>query len=152
MEAVLSVPLAWNEDQRKIEKAMKTKSTLENRFKKGEHYRMTEQEKQRAAYAMLYLVRCAALGIKPGRKQLGRMNLKQVYQYARFHSLTAMTYMALEAAEGFPNAAENVKSSESRSLKKRQEDCRKRGHRHLQSCAISSEECFRTGNICGRGV
>lgn len=52
---------------------------------------------------LLYLIRCAVDHQKADPVRIGTMNLDQLYQISRFHSLAALTYTALESAwDGSP--------------------------------------------------
>ncbi|MGN0629920.1 MAG: nucleotidyltransferase family protein [Ruminococcus sp.] len=50
------------------------------------------------AYQMLYLTACALHGQVPDKEKIAHMDLTKLYQTCQFHSLTAITAMALESA------------------------------------------------------
>lgn len=52
----------------------------------------------RTFYDLIYLCSCGANGIKPDEEKVGEMDLEQLYKTAKFHSLTAISAMALESA------------------------------------------------------
>lgn len=52
----------------------------------------------RTFYDLIYLCGCGANGIKPDEEKVREMDLQQLYKMAKFHSLTAITAMALESA------------------------------------------------------
>lgn len=52
----------------------------------------------RTFYNLIYLCSCAANGIKPDEEKVREMDLEQLYKTAKFHSLTAITAIALESA------------------------------------------------------
>ena len=62
-----------------------------------------EQTKmEQAGQDMLYLVNCAIHGSVPeNRERLKGMDIESVYKFSKFHSLSAITYMALEPVRDF---------------------------------------------------
>ncbi len=52
----------------------------------------------RTFYDLIYLCGCGANGIKPDKEKVREMDLKHLYKTAKFHSLTAITAIALESA------------------------------------------------------
>ncbi len=56
---------------------------------------MTESEMKTSAYDMLYLATCVVNGIVP---DAGNIDLDNLYAVSKFHSLTAISAMALESA------------------------------------------------------
>ncbi len=51
----------------------------------------------RTFYDLIYLCSCEVNGIQPDEEKVREMDLEQLYKTAEFHSLTAMTAMALES-------------------------------------------------------
>ena len=53
---------------------------------------------KQAAYDLCYLAACAVNGIPPEKEKIEEMNLENLHQMSRMHSLTALTAMALSSA------------------------------------------------------
>ena len=59
---------------------------------------MTEKELKRSAYDMLYLAACAINGIMPETERIDIINIDNLYSVSEYHSMTAISAMALESA------------------------------------------------------
>ncbi|MFA9466310.1 MAG: nucleotidyltransferase family protein [Velocimicrobium sp.] len=54
---------------------------------------------EKAGYDMIYLVTCSLHGIIPEQSIVEQMDLTVLYRMAKYHSLTAMIFMALESTD-----------------------------------------------------
>ncbi len=59
---------------------------------------MTKHEYKQTAYYLIYLLRCVLNNKIPLKEKLDKIDLSQLYEVAKKHSLTAMTAYALESA------------------------------------------------------
>ena len=53
----------------------------------------------KSAKDLIYLLSCAVNGITPDKASVQAMNLEQLYQLAKAHSLRAAVYIALRSAD-----------------------------------------------------
>lgn len=62
-------------------------------------------------YNLIYLLTCALHGITPESARMAQMDLHQVYRLAKFHALTSMAYMALDAyLKAHPESNDHIDS------------------------------------------
>lgn len=67
---------------------------------------------------LFYLVSCAVHGTAPDSKRIKRMNLTGLFRVARFHLLSAITYMALESAGVFATDSPYLSEDNAKQLAK----------------------------------
>lgn len=70
---------------------------------------MIQHEFKQNAYYLIYLIRCVLHYNVPAKEKLDKMNLTQLYEGAKAHSLTAMTAYALESADYIPDDFKQAK-------------------------------------------
>ncbi|MDD3279906.1 MAG: nucleotidyltransferase family protein [Lachnospiraceae bacterium] len=65
-------------------------------------WKTADAEKQnRSEYDLLYLINCVINDVVPQQQRMEQMDLRAIYKAARFHTLAAITCMALESADAF---------------------------------------------------
>lgn len=71
---------------------------------------MTKHDFKQNAYYVIYLIRCVLHNKVPSKEKLDKMDLEQLFEVAKAHSLAAMTAYALESAGIFDPAFEEAKN------------------------------------------
>lgn len=71
---------------------------------------MTKHDYKLNAYYLIYLIRCVLHDTKPSKEKVDKINLSQLYEVAKAHTLTAITAYALESAGVYDKAFEEAKN------------------------------------------
>ena len=71
---------------------------------------MTKHDYKQNAYYVIYLIRCVLHNKVPSKEKLDKMDLEQLFEVAKAHSLAAMTAYALESAGIYDPAFEEEKN------------------------------------------
>lgn len=71
---------------------------------------MTKHDYKQNAYYVIYLIRCVLHDKIPSKEKLDKMDLRQLFEVAKAHSLAAMTAYALESAGIYDPAFEEAKN------------------------------------------
>lgn len=70
-------------------------------FCKGTNESEKQDAKRNEEWSMIYLISCVLSETKPDVNQIVGIDLAYLYRFAKFHSLSAIVYMALEYGEVF---------------------------------------------------
>jgi hypothetical protein len=83
---------------------------------------VTIKEQNQNSKDMIYLIACVLHGTEPEREKVMQMDLQQLYQVSRFHSLTSLVCMALENTELFQTSSSEMqkkwKDEKNKSIRK----------------------------------
>ncbi|MBQ9461876.1 MAG: nucleotidyltransferase family protein, partial [Clostridia bacterium] len=71
---------------------------------------MTKHDYKQNAYYVIYLIRCVLHDKEPAKEKLDKMELEQLFEVAKVHSLAAMVAYALESVGIYDPAFEEEKN------------------------------------------